>query len=288
VFHGYGWKGLRVAGPVIPAEEYARYCRYLLARYGARPAMWLVGGDADGLAPGVEAGGRMLEFWDDYDQPIGIHYAPHQDPWAHQSARWLDFQWCQTGHNGEHTPQRVATMWERRPVRAIANGEPTYENIGAMGRAAGWWQGHEAWLNLTSGGTMGVVYGAGSLWQWRLDPSEKHEAWCCAEGAGWREALDFEGANYIGIVRRILDGLPFAEMRPDYRHTYGRQGLIVPGKMLLVYLPAGGRLDLARTDEVPPRYSVLNPRGSGEVLSAGTGHGPIETPTGAPAVVVFA
>ena len=38
VFHGYGWKGLEVAGPVVPPDEYARYCRYLVARYGARPA----------------------------------------------------------------------------------------------------------------------------------------------------------------------------------------------------------------------------------------------------------
>jgi hypothetical protein len=51
---------------------------------------------------------------------------------------------------------------------ASANGEPTYENGGRRGRAAGWWQGHEAWCNLCAGGSMGVVYGAGSLWQWRL------------------------------------------------------------------------------------------------------------------------
>ncbi len=37
VFHGFGWKGLDVAGTVVPEEDYARYCRYLVARYGARP-----------------------------------------------------------------------------------------------------------------------------------------------------------------------------------------------------------------------------------------------------------
>ena len=35
VFQGYGWKGLSVAGTVAPPDEYARYCRYLVARYGA-------------------------------------------------------------------------------------------------------------------------------------------------------------------------------------------------------------------------------------------------------------
>ena len=39
VFQGFGWKGLNVAGVVVPPAEYARYCRYLVARYGARPAI---------------------------------------------------------------------------------------------------------------------------------------------------------------------------------------------------------------------------------------------------------
>ncbi len=296
VFHGYGWKGLDVAGPVIPPHEYARYCRYLVARYGALPAIWLVAADGDGLAPGVDSAGWELERWDAYGQPTGIHYAPHQHPWAYQDRAWLDFQWCQTGHNGEHVPQRVAMMWEQKPIKAIANGEPTYEHTGQPGRAAGWWQGHEAWNNLTAGGTMGVVYGAGSLWQWRLDTTEEHQEWCMAREAGWREALDFEGSKYIGILSRIFDGLPFAGkapgfqgMEPDYCHTYGRAGLIVPGQVFIVYLPEGGILmmDPARIQDVPPHYRVVDPK-TGAVLDQGQGHGSIFMPAGAPRVVIFA
>lgn len=289
VFHGYGWKGLDVAGLVIPPVEYARYCRYLVARYGAHPAIWLVAADGDGLAPGVDPGGWEIERWDAYQHPTGIHYAPHQDPWAYQDRPWLDFQWCQTGHNGEHVPQRVATLWEKRPVKAIANGEPTYEQIGEPGRAAGWWQGHEAWNNLTAGGTMGVVYGAGSLWQWRLDTQEEHQEWCMARHAGWREALEFEGANYVGVLSRIFAGLPFANMEPDYRHTYGRAGLIVPGKLFIVYLPNGGPLQLEQTrkEELPNQYRVIDPT-NGAVLASGVRQDPILTAAGEPRVVVFA
>jgi hypothetical protein len=32
VFQGFGWKGLDVAGTVVPPSEYAAYCRYLVAR----------------------------------------------------------------------------------------------------------------------------------------------------------------------------------------------------------------------------------------------------------------
>ncbi len=60
VFHGYGWKGLRVAGRTIPGDQYARYCRYLVARYGAAPAIYLVGADGYGKDPGVRPGGFAL------------------------------------------------------------------------------------------------------------------------------------------------------------------------------------------------------------------------------------
>ena len=64
VFHGFGWKGKNVLGKDMNAAEYVRYCRYLLARYGAKPAMWLVGADSDGNNTGVKEGGEEFEKWD--------------------------------------------------------------------------------------------------------------------------------------------------------------------------------------------------------------------------------
>ena len=61
IFMGFGWKGMSVAGPVLPPAEYARYCRYLVARYGARPVIYLVGGDGSGYEPQVPAGGEQIE-----------------------------------------------------------------------------------------------------------------------------------------------------------------------------------------------------------------------------------
>ena len=63
VFHGFGWKGLGVAGPVVPPSDYGRYCRYLVARYGARPVIYLPCGDGSGTEPQVEAGGREIQAW---------------------------------------------------------------------------------------------------------------------------------------------------------------------------------------------------------------------------------
>ncbi len=272
VFHGYGWKGKEVAGNAVSAEDYARYCRYLVARYGARPAIWLIGGDGPAnrapIIQQLDEAGQAIEKWDAYGQPTGIHYSPHALNRTHQDKAWLDFQWCQTGHNGEHVAERVADMWRNLPVKAVANGEPTYENIGRLGNAAGWWQGHEAWCNLTAGGTMGVVYGAGSLWQWRLHANEPdHAAWCTAPNAGWREALDFEGSKYPGIAAKIFDGLDFAGMQPNWTCTYGRRGLLVPGKLFVLYLPSGGDVAIVSPD-VPRTYRVFDPK-TGKVVGQG-------------------
>ncbi|MDQ6671320.1 MAG: DUF4038 domain-containing protein [Chloroflexota bacterium] len=73
VCQGFGWKGLDVAGTLIPPAEYARYCRYLVARYGARPVIYLVGADGSGYEPQFSAGGEEFQNWDCYGQPTGIH-----------------------------------------------------------------------------------------------------------------------------------------------------------------------------------------------------------------------
>jgi Protein of unknown function (DUF4038)/Domain of unknown function (DUF5060) len=270
VFHGYGWKGLEVAGPVIPPDEYARYCRYLVARFGARPAVYLPGADGAGTEPQIEAGGREIQEWDAYGQPTGIHYRPHHRNDEHQDADWLDFQSCQTGHMGDHVPDRVATMWAQRPPKAIMNGEPSYEHSGRRGVAEGWWQGHEAWSNLCAGALMGVAYGAGGLWQWRLHPQEPgHGEYFLAPGAGWREALRFEGSRYVGLVGKILEDLPIGNAAPCWDVSTNTRGLLDPGVLYLGYAEHGGPWVFLDADgRVPSRYWLIDPR-AGRVLKSG-------------------
>jgi hypothetical protein len=288
VFQGYGWKGLGVAGTVVPPGEYARYCRYLVARYGARPAIYLVGGDGSGEDPQVSAGGEEVHRWDGYGQPTGIHYRPHALNRSHQDRPWLDFQWCQTGHEGDHVAERVADMWRNTPVRAVANGEPTYEHTRVRGRAEGWWQGHEAWSNLCAGGTMGVVYGAASLWQWRLHRHEPgHDPYLLAPEAGWRDAIEFEGSTYVGLMSRILSGLPTTDMEPDWRRALDPRALSGRDGMLLIYKENGGDV-LIFDESVPLSYRVVDPR-TGDVVSQGIRAAPtdgISDPGGQPRVYI--
>ncbi len=286
VFHGFGWKGKTAGGRRVSPEDYARYCRYLVARYGAGPAIWLVGGDGSGHEPNIAAGGRAVHACDAYAQPTGIHYGPHFKPNAHQAAPWLDFQWCQTGHAGEHLPERVMWLYMQQPAKAVANGEPSYEMPDVAG---GWWQGHEAWSNLCSGGTMGVVYGSMSLWMWRLDANEPgHAPNFIIPDMGWREAMAQSGSTYVGNVGRILRKYNTAGLEPDWTCTYGHRGLIRESELYVLYLPDGGQVNFFR-QYVPATYHVYDAKSAKIVDSGDTAALPssmLETP-GGPHVVVF-
>ncbi|WFB36485.1 DUF4038 domain-containing protein [Kiritimatiellota bacterium B12222] len=256
IFHGYGWKGLSVIGKIIDEHEYCRYCRYLVARYGAWPAIYLVGADGNGTEPGVRKAGQEIESWDCYQQPTGMHYNPGSAAAQWQADDWLDFQCCQTGHDSEHHPERVEKMCGNRPVKGVTNGEPTYECMNRSENAAGWWQGHEAWLNFTAGGTFGVFYGAGSLWNWVYHADEPgHEAWCVAPNAGWREALDFEGSRYPGIVAKIVSAYDFMDLMPQANWMMDKPCVGKKHQFALLYLEKGGNVHVM-SKEVPPHYTL--------------------------------
>ena len=272
VFQGFGWKGQGTIGRTAAPGEYARYTRYLVARYGAWPAMWLVSADGPGKEPVTEPAGREVQAWDAYGQPTGIHYSPFDDRpanWtddpqfgfhrnrSYHDAPWLDFQWCQTGHGGEHLPDKVRLMHDYEPTKAVANGEPTYERIGRPDNATGWWQGHEAWLNLTAGGTMGVVYGAGGLWNWKIAAGEPGWPDWANTQASWTDAIAFEGSRCVGHVGRALAGCDIADM--TRLPAVGPQAVGKPGELYIVYLPAGGSVTLAGVkSDLPCRW--FNPR----------------------------
>jgi hypothetical protein len=268
VFFGFGWKGLDVAGPILSPNEYAHYCRYLVARYGARPTIYLIGADGHGGEPAIEAAGVLVEEIDCYSQPTGLHYRPHSLANAYQDRDWLDFQWCQTGHVGAHVPERVAGMWRNLPIKAVANGEPTYENTTVMGRGANWWQGHEAWVNFLAGGTMGLFYGAASLWQWRLRSDEPgHAEYFLAPGCGWEEALEFEGANFVGLARKILKDLPLLDAAPNWEHVISPRGLLAPSGIYIAYQENGGPLAIM-DDAIGRAYKIIDPT-TGALLEQG-------------------
>jgi hypothetical protein len=135
-----------------------------------------------------------------------------------------------------------------------------------------------------------VAYGAASLWQWRRHPSEPgHGEFFVGPGAGWREALGYEGAAYVGLVGRILEGLPLAGASPCWDVGLTTRGLLHPGVFYLGYQEHGGPwVFLDSAGRVPSRYRMIDPRTGATVASGvrppdGT---PIPGEPGRPAILL--
>jgi len=112
-----------------------------------------------------------------------------------------------------------------------------------------------------------------------------------APGASWREALDFEGSSYVGLLRRILDCVPTTDMAPDWQTCLATRGLLSPGRLFLAYSEHGGPLQFSPDagDTVPLPYRVVDPR-TGKTVTSGVRTGPldlVEAPEGEPLVYLF-
>jgi len=303
VSQGYGWKGLGTIGASADTDEYVRFVKYLVARYGSYPAMWLANADAAGRAAVVEPAGETFHEWDAYGQPTGNHYSPFDETLAswtddpnhglhfnrvHQDKEWLDFQWCQTGHGSEHQSWKVEKMYDNLPTKASANGEPTYEGISNPAKGAGWWQGHEAWLNYTSGGTMGVVYGAGGLWSWKLTADEPGWSEWANSNVSWREAIELPGSDYVGYLGKALEGLDITDIGKHPELAEGNLCLAKPGELFIIYLPEGGATQVRQAPE-DGVFKWFDPK-KGEFTEKGEIEKPtvsLHSPVDEPAVLIL-
>lgn len=293
LFYGFGWKGLDVIGPTCPPEHARDFVRMLVARYGAWPCMWLVGADGTGREPAVEAMGEEVDRCDAYEQPTGLHYNPWQPSNAHWDADWCDFHLCQTGHSGDHRADRVAAMHARTPVRAVANGEPTYEAMGFGKYGLDRWQHDEAWENLCAGGTFGCFYGAGSLWQWKREGETAWGEWS-AGPFDWREAMRQPGSRYPGILGRAIEAFAFDGMSPDVTRAKAMRCVSAGTEFTLVYAPQGGVVEVFSNGHPQPWRAICTltgkELGSGRLSDESPMTWPgnrIELPAGSPAAILI-
>ena len=103
----------------------------------------------------------------------------------------------------------------------------------------GWWQGEEAWMQLMSGGTMGVFYGAAGLWQWMVSGDEEGWPDWTNQGKSWKEAMDMSGSTYVGLVGKILQDYDLTDIEK-------RTDLVADGKPILAKI---GKLYIAYSDD---------------------------------------
>ena len=136
-------------------------------------------------------------------------------------------------------------MYDNTPVKGVMNGESTYEAMGQGRHGLGWWQGHDAWNQLMHGGTMGVAYGAVSVWQWKVAPDEPGWPDWTDAPLSWRTALDLEGSRYVGAIASAFEGMDVTDIERRWDLAEGGAPLLATsGKVYVAYMPEGGTLTI--------------------------------------------
>jgi hypothetical protein len=118
---------------------------------------------------------------------------------------------------------------------------------------------------------MGVVYGAGGLWNWKFRAEEPGWPDWANSNVSWKEAVQLPGSVYVGYLGKALNGLDINNIEKHPELAGGELCLAKPGKLYIVYLPDGGEV---RIENLPSEFSLkwFDPK-KGEFVSELTGQG---------------
>lgn len=271
-------------GYSLPEDQAVLLARYMVARWGAYPVMWILAGD--GKYEGEFAArwrriGRAV-FADHVGAPVAMHCCGQHWPADEFRAElWLSVLGYQSGHgdSDEHWQWLVsgppANEWDATPRLFQMNLEPAYENHVAYqsGKA------HEApavrralYWSLLNAPTAGVTYGGHGVWGWDDGSGPPVDHPRSGTPLPWREALTMPAAEQVKHLGDSFRSVEWWRLEPDLdllavqpgAHDIKRYVLASrskEGDLVVVYTPALEELRL-RLGSIQPGYTAtwLDPR----------------------------
>jgi len=214
-----------------------RHWRNLIARYGAYPTIWIIGGESGG-PQWTEVAGYVQKI-DPYHHPATMHPF-HSARKSVTDETVIDFDMLQTGHGGWKAalgaiPQLKAAYAET-PVMPAMIGEYCYE--GHMQTAFQDVQRYVFWAGMLSGAA-GHTYGAAGVWHASVegDPGLAR----VYDWTTWREGMNYPGSTQLGLGRKLLEHYPWwrFEPHPEWVEA-GAFAAGIPGEVRFIYLPKRG------------------------------------------------
>lgn len=221
----------RQMGRELGADNLKKHWRYLIARYGAYPVFWIIGGEVSFLprqsdsinATLVKNSRTEVAAWEDvasyirdidpYQHPRTVH---ESNPPFHGGFRDLsltDFDLIFPSHAGWPT---VATsvaqlnlLYARKVTKPAVVGEIGYEELG--GEHLYDFQRMAFWLSMLNGAA-GYTYGTIETAEaYTADKPLHRYRWSFAT---WEEAMRRPGSTQVGINARLLRQYPWQQFVP--------------------------------------------------------------------------
>lgn len=254
-------------GHSLPEEQAVLLVRYMVARWGAYPVLWILPGDGNYGGEKAERWQRIgrAAFGDEPHAPVALHCCGMHFPAEEfRNETWLDMLGYQSGHGDSADTLRwivngpPAQEWQKEPRLFYINLEPPYENHVAYqsGRA------HDAhsvrramYWSLLNAPTAGVTYGGHGVWGWDdgTEPPVDHPR--SGVPLPWQDALTMPAAEQMAHLFDFFDSINWWELRPAPEllakqpgdadvHKYVLASRSPSGDLAILYAPEGGTIVL--------------------------------------------
>jgi hypothetical protein len=206
-----------------------QHWRYLIARYGAYPVFWIVGGEvydppAEAVRktgfnivqkqPGWSEVARYLRVTDPFHHPVTVHESPAPYDIALEDEALSDFDLLQPSHFGwPSIATEVAQITSRyartKATKPIVQGEIGYERLGGQHledfqRTAFWL----AMMNGAAGHTYGSIETAEA---YSADKPFHRRRYSLLT---WDELMNFPGSIQVGLGAKLLQQYPWHRFAP--------------------------------------------------------------------------
>jgi len=224
--------------PLMGPEKMKRHWREIIARWGALPVVWCLGGEINGRSrPGKASGGleavmphdadairaswtdtaRHVKATDPFGRILGTHNVGSLNVLDDDSL--LDMHFMQTGHSGLSTVQCGLTWFAAKRQAAhrapMVWAEGNYQWLWAEGNFDDQLQRHQFWATMLAGAA-GHTYGANGIWQVNrqdkpFGPSPHGFNWGTTP---WDVAMKHAASGQLGEGKRFLQSLPWTDLVP--------------------------------------------------------------------------
>jgi hypothetical protein len=237
-----GW-GRAVNLNAVGLPGYKRHFRNLIARYGAYPVIWILGGETEKGQGQWHELAQYVKSIEPYGR-LFVNHSSHLRQ-ALEGSDMFDFDMDATGHNSWNTVNEILGKTRQSlkfdPLKPFVSGESCYELH--MQENPAYLQRYQFWA-LMLAGAAGHTYGAAGIWH--MATPEAHGNWGGWGGqpydlTTWNEGMNFPGSAQLGHGKALLETLPWQqfEEHPEWipKDVFAAG---IPRKIRVIYQPNRG------------------------------------------------
>ena len=207
---------------IFPLKDMKRMARYIVARYGAYPVVWITGQE-------INCPDSDIDYWKAVAAEVGRLDGYHHPNSGHQwvlpadkrplgNEPWHNWFALQGGHGGNapQTKNYYKSYWDFRPTKPFLEIEADYEQVECGGKADDTGARQQAYKSFLCG-SYGYTYGAAGIWALRWDRDVP--IWKDFNTEAWFDGLNLPGSRQMTRFKDFCTKLEWWKLTPRWNDS---------------------------------------------------------------------